>query len=89
MVIQQRLGLREELVADFERLEATDHPKVNRLSADVQITEAEVTRLIHEIEGVLWDGHEELRRRIHLVARTYSRDLEEIIRADAAEVAPV
>ncbi len=81
--------LREELVADFERLEATDHPKVNRLSADVQITEAEVTRLIHEIEGVLWDGHEELRRRIHLVARTYSRDLEEIIRADAAEVAPV
>ena len=81
--------LREELVADFERLEATDHPKVNRLSADVQITEAEVTRLIHEIEGVLWDGHEELRRRIHLVARTYSRDLEEIIRADAAEAAPV
>ena len=74
--------LREELVADFERLDATDHPKVNRLSADVQITESEILRLISEIEAILWDGHDELRRRIHLVARTYSRDMDA---ADGAE----
>ncbi|MGE5595154.1 MAG: polysaccharide biosynthesis protein [Hyphomicrobiales bacterium] len=64
--------LREELVADFERMEPTDHEKVNRLTASVDVTEAEITRLISEIEAILWDDPDELRRRIHLVARRYS-----------------
>jgi len=66
--------LREELVADYERLEATAHPKVNRLSADVEVEEAEISRLIHEIEGIVWGDQDDLRRRIHLVARRYSRE---------------
>ncbi len=74
--------LREELVADFERLDPTDHPKVNRLSADVAVTEAEVVRLIEEIAVVLRDGHDQLRQRIHLVARRYARDTEGDIAPD-------
>ena len=70
--------LREELVADFEHMEATDHPKVMRLSASVEITEAEVRRLVEEAESVLWTDPEELRRRIHLVARKYSNDPDEL-----------
>lgn len=66
--------LREELVADFEHLEPTDHPKVMRLTALVEITEAEIRRLVDEVDAVLWDDQEELRRRIHLVARMYSED---------------
>ncbi len=64
--------LREELVADFELMEATEHPKVNRLSASVEVTEGEVFRLIEEIRASMWDDPEELRRRLHLVARKYS-----------------
>ena len=69
--------LREELVADFEDLEVTEHPKDMRLSASVQITEAEVRRLVAEVESVLRHDPEELRRRIHLVARKYSKDPDE------------
>jgi len=68
--------LREELVADFERVERTEHEKVMRLTASVDVTEPEITRLIGEIEAVLWDDKDELRRRIHLVARRYSLDAE-------------
>lgn len=64
--------LREELVADFEHLDRTDHPKVNRLSASVEVTEGEVLRLIDELRAIMWDDPDELRRRIHLVARKYS-----------------
>jgi FlaA1/EpsC-like NDP-sugar epimerase len=66
--------LREELVADFEQVEPTDHPKVMRLTASVEVTEAEILRLIAEVETVLRQDPEELRRRIHLVARKYSND---------------
>jgi FlaA1/EpsC-like NDP-sugar epimerase len=66
--------LREELVADFESMFPTDHPKVNRLSAGVDVTEAEVVRLAREIEAVMWDDSEDLKRRIMLVAHRYSLD---------------
>jgi FlaA1/EpsC-like NDP-sugar epimerase len=64
--------LREELVADFEQRERTEHEKLMRLTASVDVTEPEICRLIAEIETVLWDDPQELRRRIHLVARRYS-----------------
>lgn len=64
--------LREELVADFEQMERTEHPKVMRLIADVEIDEAEILRLIDEIRASGWDDHDELKRRIHLVGRRYS-----------------
>jgi len=70
--------LREELVADFEKMDATEHPKVMRLSASASITEPEIRRLIEEVEGVLWGDAEELRRRIHLVARKYSHESDDI-----------
>jgi len=70
--------LREELVADFEKMEPTEHPKVMRLIASTEISEAEIRRLIKEVETVLWSDPEELRRRIHLVARTYSNDPDEV-----------
>jgi len=70
--------LREELVADFEQMQSTEHPKVMRLSATVEITEAEVRRLVEEVESVLRQDPEELRRRIHLVARKYSNDPDEL-----------
>ncbi len=66
--------LREELVADFEQMESTDHPKVMRLTASADITEGEIRRLIEEVEVVLWSDPDELKRRIHLVARKYSQD---------------
>ncbi len=69
--------LREELVADFEQMEVTDHPKVMRLSASSEVTEAEIRRLISEVEGVVSSDPEELKRRIHLVARKYSNDPDE------------
>lgn len=69
--------LREELVADFERIESTEHPKVMRLRAQVEITESEVRRLVEEVESVLWNDQEELKRRIHLVARKYSNEADE------------
>ncbi len=77
--------LREELVADFERMERTEHEKVMRLTASVDVTEPEITRLIGEIEAVLWDDKDELRRRIHLVARRYSREAEADVAADASQ----
>jgi FlaA1/EpsC-like NDP-sugar epimerase len=66
--------LREELVADFEKMEPTEHPKVMRLTASAEVTEPEILRLIGEVEAVLRDDPEELRRRIHLVARRFSND---------------
>ncbi len=69
--------LREELVADFEKMEPTDHPKVMRLTASTEVTEAEMLRLIREVEAVLREDPEELRRRIHLVARRFSNDGED------------
>ncbi|WP_322819026.1 nucleoside-diphosphate sugar epimerase/dehydratase [Tepidiforma sp.] len=64
--------LREELVADFEHLQPTTHPKVMRLTATVDITEPEILRLIDEIRQIMWHDPEEVRRRIHLVARRYT-----------------
>ncbi len=64
--------LREELVADFEQMTPTEHPKVMRLSASVEVTESEISRLIDEICSGDWDDHDELKRRIHLVGRKYS-----------------
>jgi len=66
--------LREELVADFEHMEATDHPKVMRLTASVEVTEGEVCRLIDEMAADQWGDKDQLRSRIHLVARKYSLD---------------
>jgi FlaA1/EpsC-like NDP-sugar epimerase len=66
--------LREELVADFEQMQTTDHPKVMRLSASVHVTEPELQRLIDEIAAIVRGDPWELRRRIHLVARRYSLD---------------
>jgi len=66
--------LREELVADFEQMRPTGHPKVMRLTASVQITEAEILRLIEELKQGMWGDRNELKSRIHLVARKYSLD---------------
>jgi len=77
--------LREELVADFEKMESTDHPKVMRLRAQVEITESEVRRLVDEVAAVLRGDPEELRRRIHLVARKYSNEADDV--SSGAEVA--
>lgn len=76
--------LREELVADFEHLQPTSHPKVMRLTAAVDVTEREILRLIDEIRQVMWGDPEEVRRRIHLVARRFSLDASEAA-ADAPE----
>jgi FlaA1/EpsC-like NDP-sugar epimerase len=64
--------LREELVADFENLERTDHPKVMRLTASTEVSEGEILRLVDEVKSVMRGDQDELRRRIHLVARKYS-----------------
>lgn len=64
--------LREELVADFERLEATEHPKIMRVTSDVIVEETEIVRLVDELRQRMWDDPEEMRRRIHLVARRYA-----------------
>ncbi len=69
--------LREELVADFENLERTDHPKVMRLTASTDVTEGEILRLVDEVKSVMRADQDDLRRRIHLVARKYSLDGEE------------
>ena len=66
--------LREELVADFEQMQSTNHPKVMRLTASVAVTEAEVCRLIDEMAADQWGDKDQLRSRIHLVARKYSLD---------------
>ncbi|MBI5948861.1 MAG: polysaccharide biosynthesis protein [Chloroflexi bacterium] len=64
--------LREELVADFEDMTPTAHPKVMQLKASVEVTEAEIRRLIDELGPAMFGDEDELRRRIHLVARRYS-----------------
>jgi len=69
--------LREELVADFEQSQVTDHPKVMRLTAGVDVTESEILRIIEEIRAGMWEDKHELRRRIHLVSRKYSLDGDE------------
>ena len=66
--------LREELVADFEKVTPTDHPKVRRLTASVGVSEDEVLRLIADLAAGMWEDADELRRRIHLVARRFSLD---------------
>lgn len=76
--------LREELVADFEKMQGTDHPKVMRLTASVDVTESELLRLVDEITAGMWDDREQLRGRIHLVARRYSLDGHRDARAETA-----
>ncbi len=71
--------LREELVADYERVEVTPHPKVNRLVSSIEVTEAEVSRLISELTAGMWGDPSELARHLHLVVRRYAID------SDAAE----
>ena len=75
--------LREELVADFEQLEPTNHPKVMRITASVNVTERELNRLIDELGTVARDN-EELRRRIMLIPRRFAYDVD-IARAEEAE----
>ncbi len=77
--------LREELVADFERMERTEHPKVMRLTADVEVSEAEILRLIDEIRASGRDDLDELRRRIHLVGHRYSLEANTGGKAQAAD----
>ncbi|MGH2633076.1 MAG: polysaccharide biosynthesis protein, partial [Tepidiformaceae bacterium] len=64
--------LREELVADFEKMRPTEHPKVMQLTASVKVTEQEILRLVDELSAIQWGDPEELRRRIHLVGRKFS-----------------
>ncbi len=80
--------LREELVADFELMRPTDHPKVMRLTADVEVSEQEITRLIEELRAIMWEDREELRRRLHLVARRYSLEHSEDDQAETAAGEP-
>ena len=68
---------REELIADFERMDGTDHPKVMRLSADVNVTHAELVRMIEEIKADMWGDKDELARKVHLVARRFSLEPEQ------------
>jgi FlaA1/EpsC-like NDP-sugar epimerase len=77
--------LREDLVAAFERMEATEHPKVMRLASEIEVGEPEINRLISETGLAGGDDPAELRRRIHLVARRYSTEEE---RAAEAPVGP-
>ncbi len=79
--------LREELVADFEDMTPTAHPKVMQLKASVEVTEAEISRLIDELGPAMWGDSEELRRRIHLVARRYSLEDETPSPAPTGETA--
>ncbi|MEO9254613.1 MAG: nucleoside-diphosphate sugar epimerase/dehydratase [Tepidiformaceae bacterium] len=78
---------REELVADFEKMESTEHPKVMRLTAAVDVGQAELLRLIEEIRTSMWGDQDELRQKIHLVARRYSLDAEHDIPSPAVEPA--
>ncbi|MCC6387357.1 MAG: polysaccharide biosynthesis protein [Dehalococcoidia bacterium] len=80
--------LREELVADFEQMSPTEHPKVMRLSASIDVTEAEILRLIEEIAALVWDDADELRRRIHLVSRRYSLEAEGAVTKREGQTAP-
>jgi FlaA1/EpsC-like NDP-sugar epimerase len=63
--------LREDLVADFEQIGPTEHSKVMRLSSAIEVEAREIERLIAEsAPGPISD--EDLKMRIHLVARRYS-----------------
>jgi len=64
--------LREELVADYESMVATAHPKVRRLTSGITIDGAEVFRLVAELRDSMWSDPIELQRRLHLVARLHS-----------------
>ncbi len=63
--------LREELVDASETREETEHPKVMRLTSTRSLSSSEMKRMVAEISNVIED-QEELRRRIHLVARRFS-----------------
>jgi FlaA1/EpsC-like NDP-sugar epimerase len=65
--------LREELVADFEQMQPTAHPKVMHLTATQEVDLPELLRLVDELKARMWDDPDDLRRHIHLVARKYSR----------------
>ncbi len=80
--------LREELVADFEQLESTPHPKVMRLLATIDIEEREVTRLIDELTAIMWDEPDEVKRRIHLVARRYDGPMDAPAEAEGSVTPP-
>lgn len=64
--------LREDLVADFEELRMTDHPKIMRVTSGVAVAEPEIMRLVAELRERMWDDPDEMRRRLHLVARRYA-----------------
>jgi FlaA1/EpsC-like NDP-sugar epimerase len=76
--------LREELYDESEQREQTEHPKVLRIISGTDATEAEILRLVTELEAVRAET-EELRRRMHLVARRFAR--EEPAPADISEPA--
>lgn len=75
--------LREELVADFERVEPTAHPKVMRVVADLAVDEAELVRLIDECAAVMPDLPE-LARRIHLIVRRYDGPADQALETEPA-----
>src|SRR5690606_13506433 len=54
--------LREELVADFEEMQPTEHPKVRRVLAGITIDEDEIFRLVDELRAMMWEDPDELRR---------------------------
>ncbi|MEX2080477.1 MAG: nucleoside-diphosphate sugar epimerase/dehydratase [Dehalococcoidia bacterium] len=66
--------LREELVADYERVETTRHAKVNRLVSSIDVSDGEIGRLIAELAEISWGDQDELARRIHLVVRKFARE---------------
>ena len=68
--------LSEELVADFEDTQATEHSKIMRLLSNVEVDEDELCRLIDETSTFMWDDLEELRRRVHLIAKRYAGEAE-------------
>ena len=55
-----------------------------RLTASAEITEGEIRRLIEELDAMQWTDKEELKRRIHLVARRYSNDADEVPESEPA-----
>ncbi len=65
--------LREELVADYESMVPTAHPKVRRLTSGITVDPAEIFRLVEELRASMWSDAPELQRRLHLVAQLYSR----------------
>lgn len=75
--------LREELVADFERVEPTEHPKVMRVVADLDVDERELVRLIEECAATVHDLAE-LKHRIHLIVRRFDGAVDEPASSPAA-----